>query len=316
MRLLAGRQTSTLFPGPFYSQEADITPKRYYWLKLKDDFFTSKRIKKLRNMAGGDTYTIIYLKMQLLSLKTDGVLTWTGLEENFADELALDLDEKPEDVEVTLMYLLKTGLAETNDNVSFFFPFVVENTGSEDSSAQRVREFRKRQALQCNTEVTQVKRECNVEKEIEKREREERNINTRAHEDDQDEEDDRFDEFWAAYPKKTGDIKSAYFEYLGAIKTTAPETLIEAVKQQSKDMTREDFRYFPSAENWLKNKAWLTKSDFKEPDKKPKPKQDEHIPAFTPPEKRHKPYNLADMVEWPTGSNNYIPKSEAIKLGY
>jgi DnaD/phage-associated family protein len=47
-----------------------------------------------------------------------------------------------------------------------------------------------------------------------------------------------------------------------------------------------------------------------------KPQQDEHIPAFTPPEKRHKPYNLADMVEWPTGSNNYITKSEAIKLGY
>lgn len=47
-----------------------------------------------------------------------------------------------------------------------------------------------------------------------------------------------------------------------------------------------------------------------------KPQQDEPIPASTPPEKRHKPYNLADMVEWPTGSNNYIPKSEAIKLGY
>ena len=60
-------------------------PKRYYWLKLKDDFFSSKRIKKLRNMAGGDTYTIIYLKMQLLAMKTDGVLTWTGLEENFAE---------------------------------------------------------------------------------------------------------------------------------------------------------------------------------------------------------------------------------------
>ena len=37
--------------------------KRYYWLKLKDDFFTSKRIKKLRAMAGGDTYLIIYLKL-------------------------------------------------------------------------------------------------------------------------------------------------------------------------------------------------------------------------------------------------------------
>ena len=55
--------------------------KRYYWLRLHDDFFDSKRIKKLRRMAGGDTYTIIYLKMQLLAMKTDGIIKWTGLEE-------------------------------------------------------------------------------------------------------------------------------------------------------------------------------------------------------------------------------------------
>ena len=46
--------------------------KRYYWLRFKDDFFDSKRIKKLRKMAGGDTYVIIYLKMQLKALRTDG----------------------------------------------------------------------------------------------------------------------------------------------------------------------------------------------------------------------------------------------------
>jgi hypothetical protein len=39
-----------------------LADKRYYWLKLQDGFFDSKRIKKLRKLAGGDTYTIIYLK--------------------------------------------------------------------------------------------------------------------------------------------------------------------------------------------------------------------------------------------------------------
>lgn len=141
--------------------------KRYYWLRLKDDFFSSKRIKKLRNMAGGDTYCIIYLKLQLLAMKTEGVLTWTGLEENFAEELALDLDEKSEDVEVTLLYLLKVGLAETQDNTHFFFPYAVENTGSEGASAQRVREYRERQTLQCNADVTPVKQISNGEKEKE-----------------------------------------------------------------------------------------------------------------------------------------------------
>lgn len=94
--------------------------KRYYWLKLKDDFFSSKRIKKLRKLAGGDTYTIIYLKMQLLAMKKDGILEYTGLEKTFAEELALDLDEEADDVQVTLTYLMSCGLAETSDNVEFF----------------------------------------------------------------------------------------------------------------------------------------------------------------------------------------------------
>lgn len=119
-------------------------PKKYYWLKLKSDFFNSKRIKKLRKMAGGDTYTIIYLKMQLLSIKQDGLLQWTGLEDNFAAELALDLDEGIEDVRMTLMYLESCGLIETSDNVNYFLPYAIENTGSETGAAERMREMRKR----------------------------------------------------------------------------------------------------------------------------------------------------------------------------
>lgn len=143
--------------------------KRYFWLRLYDDFFGSFRIKKLRRMAGGDTYVIIYLKMQLKAMKTDGVLQYRGLGTDFVDELAIDIDEEPDDVRVTLMYLLSCGLAETNDQKTFFFPFSVANTGSETSSTQRVREFRARQkALHCNADVTPMKRIGNGEIEIEK----------------------------------------------------------------------------------------------------------------------------------------------------
>ena len=146
--------------------------KRYYWLRFKDDFFDSKRIKKLRKMAGGDTYVIIYLKMQLKALRTDGVLEYTGIEPDFVDELALDLDEAPDDVRMTLAYLMTYGLCECSDNIHYFLPYVVENTGSETASTQRVRDYRERQkALQCNADVTQVKRICNAEKEIEKEKR-------------------------------------------------------------------------------------------------------------------------------------------------
>ena len=143
--------------------------KRYYWLKFREDFFSSRRIKKLRRMAGGDTYLIIYLKMQLKALKTNGVLEYTGIEQEFADELALDIDESPDDVRVVLAFLMNYGLCECSDNIHYFLPFVVENTGSETASTQRVRDYRERQkALQCNADVTELKQLGNAEKEIEK----------------------------------------------------------------------------------------------------------------------------------------------------
>lgn len=144
--------------------------KRYYWLRLADDFFSSKRIKKLRSLAGGDTYTIIYLKMQLKALKTDGYLYFDGLLDNFAEELALDLDEGSENVKVTIQYLLTVGLLEmSEDGREYSMPYMRQMIGSETAVAQRVRDHRKRQkALQCNTDVTEVKQLCNVEKEIEK----------------------------------------------------------------------------------------------------------------------------------------------------
>lgn len=143
------------------------TGKRYYWLKLQEDFFSSKRIKKLRRLAGGDTYTIIYLKMQLLAMRNDGILTYSGLEEDFASELALDLDEEPDNVDITIRYLLSCGLMETSDNREYFIPYVVANTGSEGSSAKRMRDYRERQASLCNKSVTQPLQICDGEKEKE-----------------------------------------------------------------------------------------------------------------------------------------------------
>ena len=82
--------------------------KRYYWLKLPDGFFRQKAIKKLRKIAGGDTYTIIYLKMLLVAMKQDGRLYFEGVEATFYDELALDLDEEVENVRVTVMFLIQS----------------------------------------------------------------------------------------------------------------------------------------------------------------------------------------------------------------
>lgn len=149
-----------------------MAEKRYYWLKLQDDFFNSLRIKKLRKLAGGDTFTIIYLKMQLLAMKKDGVLEYKGLEDSFSKELALELDEDDDNVDVTVRYLLSCGLLETSNERKYFVPYAVENTGSEGSSAKRMREARAKSVTLCEQSATLCahrygEKEIEIEKEIE-----------------------------------------------------------------------------------------------------------------------------------------------------
>ena len=142
--------------------------KRYYWLKLPEDFFRQLPIKKLRRIAGGDTYTVIYLKMLLLSLKQDGRIYFEGVEENFSEELALELDEEEENIKVTVRFLLAHGLMKLVDETEYVLTQCSNMVGSESASAERVRRHRENKALQCNVDVTDAKRIGNVEKEIEK----------------------------------------------------------------------------------------------------------------------------------------------------
>lgn len=151
--------------------------KKYYWLKLKDDFFRDKRIKKLRRIAGGDTYTVIYLKMQLLSIKNNGVLIYEGIEETFADELALELDEETENVKVTLAFLHSNGMIEETEQNQFLMTETIKCIGSESASAERVRRHRENKSknlLQSNAQVTsgntEIEKEKDREKELEKKE--------------------------------------------------------------------------------------------------------------------------------------------------
>jgi len=141
--------------------------KRYFWIQLTQDFFKSKEMKLLRKIAGGDTHTIIYLKMMLISLEDGGRIYYDGLADNLAEELSLVIDENIEDIKITLIFLESKGLLTKKSERDYFLEQVPEMVGSETASARRVRKFRENKlALQCNNEVT--KRNRDIDKEIDK----------------------------------------------------------------------------------------------------------------------------------------------------
>lgn len=147
-----------------------MSEKRYYWLKLMKDFFTNPKIKKLRKLAGGDTFTIIYLKLQLLSLDNEGVLIFQGIENTFEEEMALTIDEDVENVSVTLNYLISQNLMEVLSKTEYLLTEAQCLIGSESSVTKRVRKHREQKALQCNANETICNTEIDIdiEKEIDK----------------------------------------------------------------------------------------------------------------------------------------------------
>ena len=122
-------------------------------------------------MSGGDTYTIIYLKLLLLSLKDSGKLYYDGVETDFIKEIALTIDESEDNVMVTVNYLVTQRLIEViSENDEYFLTEIPSLIGSETASTRRSRKYRKQKALQCNTNATLcniMKQKCNGEIDIE-----------------------------------------------------------------------------------------------------------------------------------------------------
>lgn len=146
--------------------------KKYYWLKLKDDFFTTREIKKLRKVAGGDTYTIIYLKMQLLSIKKDGLIMYEGTETCITEQLSLELDEDEDNIKMTLAFLQANKLIEQLSEDEYLLNKVPESIGSETGAAERMRKMREKR----NIVTPQLQGVTNSYTEIEIRDREEIDI--------------------------------------------------------------------------------------------------------------------------------------------
>lgn len=152
--------------------------KRLYWLKLKEQFFQDKAMKKLRRMAGGDTYTIIYLKLLLLGLRAGGNLYYDRIEDTFAEELALEMDEDAENVQFCLIYLQKIGLIETVSDNQLFLTETPELTQSEAQSTIRSRRCRQKKRCSraqmqrcCNNPATRTQRPCSAARTLPQRQR-------------------------------------------------------------------------------------------------------------------------------------------------
>ncbi len=119
--------------------------KKYFWIKLQKTFYSDVCVKKLRSLAGGDTYIIIYQKLLLETICNDGLLILKNICDEPSEEIALLIDEDEGNIKACLNILHSLKLCEFNNNNELFFHQALENTGKESESTKRVRAYRERQ---------------------------------------------------------------------------------------------------------------------------------------------------------------------------
>ena len=90
--------------------------KVYFWLKLDQNFFKNLAIKQALRMPGGKDMIIVYQMLMLESLATDGVIYYEGMLPTLEKELAVRLDVKEEDIQMTLAYFKNVGLVQVDDS--------------------------------------------------------------------------------------------------------------------------------------------------------------------------------------------------------
>lgn len=155
--------------------------KRFYWIKLRENFFQQETIDWLMEQENGSAYIVLYLKMCLLTANTSGELIRTIGDmtipyepKKISQKTGFDIDT----VNVALSLFKHLGLIEETQGGIPVMPEVKNMVGSESESAARVRKYRKKKkALQSNGDVTNKVLQSNVEirdKRIEYRDKEDR----------------------------------------------------------------------------------------------------------------------------------------------
>lgn len=149
---------------------------KYYYLKLKDNYFDQDSIKVIESLENGHIYSLIILKLYLKSCKYDGQLRmnhnipYSSNREELSI-LANVINHDIDHLEKAIQCALKFGLITIIDQDELWMTEIQNFIGKSSTEADRIREYRKK--FDTTTDVQKYdestpERERELEKEIKK----------------------------------------------------------------------------------------------------------------------------------------------------
>lgn len=239
--------------------------KRYYWLKLKEDFFDEDTMGWLEEQDNGKEYCLFYLKLCLKSLKSDGVLVRKVGDMLIPYDITkiAEITKTQVDIANGALNLLKQiGYIQVLDSGGLFLTQIENMTGSETDAAERQRKSRANKRVpekgvtmshQSHTVVTQESQFGHTEKENRVRERDkeldiEKDI----------EKDIDFSYFWSIYPRQVN-REETYLEwiYITTQQNMDKLDLIQATRNYADNVKDFAQKFIKYPNNFLADKTYV-----------------------------------------------------------
>jgi|TARA_Y100000310_G_scaffold127848_3_gene127012 predicted phage replisome organizer len=260
--------------------------KKYYYLKLKENFFDREEIKVIKGMDKGDTYVCIMLELYLRSLKRDGLLMMTDRIPYNLKTLSSVLGRPQDEIKFAIDLFNEFKLVDTLNTGEMYMSDIQNFIGQSSSEGDRKREYRKsieqkrlghlsdnrppelelepelklEPELDTDTEKplsTPIPKKVDVDKTV--------TIESKKTDTPIDEKkllEDNINKIYKAYPKKTAKQK-ALASIKKALKKISFDKLLPIVVLYAKYRKNEDPQYTPYPATWFNNDMWNDIEDFK-----------------------------------------------------
>ena len=118
--------------------------KKYYYMRLKENFFDTNEMKVLESMQDGYKYSNILLKLYLMSLQSDGKLMLNERIPYNSQMIATITRHSVGDVEKALVLFKDLGLIEILDSGAIYMLDIQNFIGTSSSEAERKKSYRRK----------------------------------------------------------------------------------------------------------------------------------------------------------------------------
>ena len=250
----------------------DDSKKRFYFIKLKKDFFKRHDIRIIESMPNGKDYILFYLKLLLESIDHEGALRFSDAIPYNEQMLSVITNTNVDIVKSAMEIFLGLNMIEVFDDRTIYMNEVDKLIGSESASAERMRRHRERSLpSHCDTNVTNSDTEIDIDKDIhidiEKEVEKEKEPSPPA----SDTVSQEFKELWELYPRKEGK-KAALASYQRAKKKGVLFDDVRAGILNYLDYIKAKkigSQYIKQGSTWFNGECWNDEYDYSVPEPAP-----------------------------------------------